>query len=270
MDEEKQVIGRTPWDVIAENSKFLIIIVVFLISLAIAFILTGLAKYDDGKLLIGRGSQKTTLTTDDNLSAITQIGSAKNQNYILEDVFLNVQVEKTDTGFIKYCKTIYKIRALKDFSDNFVETYSGPNKIQHVMGSDQELPKSINDQSYDIPLHMKKNEVKTIMTGANMLSQTLSITSPSEFVMKPNGPMDFYSYPNSDDYISDLTIHIESNSLDIKGFARNAVKQDKNSTISYGDSYNADYKNFNTSNRSITFHWHQLLPGEFVGLAYAW
>jgi len=265
------VTGRTAWDLIADNKYTVIALIFILLAIAIILVLTGLLKVNDGKLIIGYNASKTTLTSDNNLSNTAKIGNEQNRNFIIEEAFLNIQIEKTDTGLIKYYKTVYRIRALKDFDTTFTEQYSTTTGIlQHVIGTEkEEVLHGDTTNKYLIPLNMKQNEVKTIMTGCNIISK-IQPGDNGDFSSGIASNQEFAYYPNESDLISSITIHVESNSLNIHSFPKNAIRQTADGKTVVGQSTDSSQNPFisETPNRSLTFSWENIKPRETVGVIF--
>jgi hypothetical protein len=207
------------------------------------------------------------------------------KSYIILSAFMTVRVEDDSEHKIRhsYFRTVYTILPLTDKVD-FKEEYdagSSKPRVEHWWGPEEEtLESNSNDSSsiYFVKFPVEKGTPYTLLTGADYkyalplpgdrkaLSETLTLPSNEEF----------YSYPNTDDYICELSISIESPTTNFspgqhEAALRHTVSgQTANTEKSVAHFATNDMSNSAGNKGSIAAHWTDVQPSEEVGIHFTW
>lgn len=237
-------------------------------------------------LLIGKSNQLLGITKGIDTKAGLNVSWAQNQSsksskpyallsvvqhIRLRDVFLPDSSKKRQAEFRNY----YTISAIKEIStvDKIFEEQFLTNTahIKEWPGSEIQEIQSIHDGRFWVKMDLKQKEVRTIVTGANywynvpLISDSTSscfgdiIESAKEWMT---------CYPNSSDYIDNLTIIIESEGIDIGLPPISTYRKNYNGSLITGEGSCKIY----SKNRKCTLvaKWEKINPGECVGFKISW
>lgn len=283
---DNRIVGRTAWDVVSDLTKVLRRPIVSIpISLGIVTGITlltinGFVQVTYGKdgwgVKVGAPTGSTGSGAAERgamavLEKIIAAGRVANRPYILDDVTVLIRMEDVTKGNSKErqvnWRIIYTIRALQPISKTdklFKERYStAAAHVRRWFGTEKEIKST--DNAYNIMLDIPAGETRTIITGATFiyslplennrtaLGENILLTSDREF----------YSYPNEEDVIGELTILIESDTLDFNPVGQAAKRSRMDGSIAP----DGDFR-FNSVNnrRSLSARWKDVMPNEEVGL----
>ncbi len=193
------------------------------------------------------------------------------QHIKLSDAILPDSTKKRIAEFRDY----YTISATRDISANehvFEEQFLTNNaEIKPWAGSDAQEIESISDGRYWVKFDLKKDEVKTIITGANYiynppLTNTTGTSCFGDIITSNKQWMT--CYPNSLDYIGNMTIIIEAEGIDISLPPVATYRKTINGNVIQGE---GSCKVFSTDNNcTLIAKWEKILPGECVGFKINW
>jgi hypothetical protein len=216
------------------------------------------------------------------------------KTYIIESITYFVGVENelvADGGNAPVVNRIarervsYLIRALKPILKNhsvFTEryrTYHGDTLIGPIgywHGSEKEdIISEGSSLEYEVSFDLPVGEQRTIITGANYrydLSK-YSIRSPHPYfgLLAANEAVATYPNRQGGDYINELVIIVESNSIALSVKDNSVMHYSINREVTTADNVQLVINNVGgTKNTTVTARWRNVLPGEAVGLRYSW
>lgn len=195
--------------------------------------------------------------------------------YVIEALTVFVSIEDDSASKIRTARerVVYTVSPIKNivmdsslFLERFTSRYAFD--IQHWFGTEMEVLET--DDSYNVKFTATKNEPRTVVTGAKY---SFHLPFPDqrkalkEWVNLRSNE-DIWSYANTDDYIRDLTIIIESKNLNIQPVGQEcALRFSGGSPSKQGAHVSEDGK---PEQRSLSAHWSYLMPGEEVGIFFTW
>jgi hypothetical protein len=218
-----------------------------------------------------------TLETKAYLALIDAAEKAK-RPYVLDSVVLHVRHD--DSGKPKkrrtFVRAIYTVRALRDINADEEKTFpeefesDTKKKFTHWFGSHRETFLSPQGSAYDVDVQAKAGQRFTVMTGA-VLDYTLPLDVrplPRQLGnLQPNE--DSWFYPNKEDFIGSITIVVESPTTALRPHALQAIRM-RNKQVVNHDARLSGPEGSKPFERSISYTWFNLTPGDLVGLVYAW
>lgn len=193
------------------------------------------------------------------------------QHIKLRDVVLSDSTKKRIAEFRNY----YTISASRDIATNepvFEEQFLTNNaEIKPWPGSELQEIESISDGRYWVKFDLKKGQTKTILTGANYVySVPLTNTSSTSCfgdILTSNKQW-MTCYPNSLDYIDNITIVIEADGIEISLPPVASYKKAKEGNLIQAE---GSCKVFSTNNNcTLVAKWEKIAPGECVGFKINW
>jgi hypothetical protein len=229
------------------------------------------------------GTKKETQTQSDDTKNWTwaQIESTKNgypyatlsivQHIKFRDIMLPDSTKKRVAEFRNY----YSVLANRDITSSehiFEEQFlTNTADIKAWAGSELQEVESISDGRYWVKFDLKKRTSKTVVTGANYIYSVplTNSTSTSCFgdILSSNRQW-MTCYPNSVDYIDNITIIIETEGIDISLPPVATYKKAKEGNIIQGE---GSCKVFSSNNNcTLVAKWEKILPGECVGFKINW
>jgi hypothetical protein len=172
-------------------------------------------------------------------------------------------------------RNYYTIYALKEISNNdpvFEEQFlTNSAIIKEWPGSKLQEVESINDGRYWVKFVLKPRETKTIVTGANYLYplplQHNNSTSCFGDIIESTDEW-MTCYPNSSDYIDNMTILIESDGIDLNLPPESKYRKNPNGTLIKEEGSCKVYSR--NRNCTLVAKWTRLKPGECVGFKINW
>lgn len=284
LEESNQIVGRTLWDVLSSALKRPAVTIP--ISLGVLGGLTFLtvsgyaqASYGEGGLAvkIGPPNNPTSSVTVERAATLglekrITYGRSLNRPYVLDDVTVLIRLKDIGRGANRErqvnWRIVYTVRALQAISRNdklFKERYSTDSaRIMRWFGTEREI--KATDDAYNVMMDIPAGETRTIVTGATFVyslplqndrpafGQSILLTQDQEF----------FSYPNEEDVIGELTILIESDDVMFSPVGQSAKRSRADGSIAPDEEYR-----FNDGNsRSLSAHWKNVMPKEEVGLHY--
>lgn len=201
-------------------------------------------------------------------------GHAANRPYVLDDVTVLVKIEDVVNGAVKErivnWRIVYTVRALHAVTRTdkfFKERYSSDvARIRRWFGSEREIKET--DNAYSVMLEIPAGETRTIVTGATFVySLPLENNRPAlgtTILLTPD--QEFYSYPNDEDVIGELTLLIETDTLKMFPVGQPAKRLRADGTVAPDEEYRF---NQNGKRRSLSAHWKDVMPKEEVGIHFA-
>ncbi len=193
------------------------------------------------------------------------------QHIKLKDIQLAENVKKRIAEFRNY----YTISATKDLTEAdhvFEEQFITNNAtINPWPGSETQQIESISDGRYWVKFNLKKEQPKTIVTGANYIYSVplMNSTATSCFGNIITSPNEWMTcYPNSLDYIDQITILIEGEGIQINLPPIATYKKDSTGSIKEGEGSCKVYASNN--NCTLIAKWDKISPGECVGFKINW
>ncbi|MFT3705140.1 MAG: hypothetical protein QM802_22425 [Agriterribacter sp.] len=193
------------------------------------------------------------------------------QHIKLRDILLADSSRKRVAEFRDY----YTLSAIKDIlsTDNVFEEQFLTNaaEIKEWPGSETQEIESIHDGRFWVKMNLKQKEVRTIVTGANYI---YNIPLPSDNSTSCFGDIIgstrewMTCYPNSIDYIDNLTIIVESEGIDINLPPIATYRKNLNGSITQGE---GSCKIYSKNNRcTLVAKWEKISPGECAGFKINW
>ena len=185
-----------------------------------------------------------------------------------------VKIEDTATGSgkerIVNWRIVYTVRALQPIARTdkiFKERYSSDvARIRRWFGSEREIKET--DNAYSVMMEIPAGETRTIVTGATFVyNLPLESNRPAlgtSILLTPE--QEFYSYPNDEDVIGEMTILIETDTLKLSPVGQPAKRLRADGTVAPDEEYRF---NQNGDRRSLSAHWKNVMPKEEVGLHFA-
>jgi hypothetical protein len=193
------------------------------------------------------------------------------QHIKLRDIMQPDSTKKRVAEFRNYY-TISAIRNINSSEHLFEEQFlTNTASIKAWPGSEIQEVESISDGRYWVKFDLKKSETKTIVTGANYVYSVplVNSTATSCFgnILSSNSQW-MTCYPNSVDYIDNLTIIIESDGIDISLPPIATYKKATEGNIIQGEGSCKVFSNNN--NCTLLAKWEKIAPGECVGFKINW
>lgn len=193
------------------------------------------------------------------------------QHIKLRDIISFDSTKKRIAEFRNY----YSVSASRDISLSehvFVEQFlTNTADIKTWAGSELQEVESITDGRYWVKFDLKKGMSKTIVTGANYIYTVplANSTSTSCFGNILSSDRQWMTcYPNSVDYIDNITIVIETDGIDISLPPVAVYKKAKAGNIIQGE---GSCKVFSSNNHcTLVAKWEKIEPGECVGFKINW
>lgn len=189
---------------------------------------------------------------------------------------LNNTVDSTKEMIAEF-RNHYIISANRDIISSetiFEEQYTtSSGKIEYWQGTHKQKVKSNEPNNYWVHFDLKKNDVTSLLTGANFhyrfpLINSGNPTCFSNLTINPENEY-FTCYPNSIDYIDNLIIIIESKDLELSlppNSAFRKVKPEADEIISDGSCK----VYVNNDQCTLSASWNRIIPGECVGFKLRW
>jgi hypothetical protein len=202
----------------------------------------------------------------------------EHKDYALLSVTLHINLEDVkDNNKLErkaFFRTYYTLKSLKDITKQdkvFEEVYkSSVIPVQQWPGSEKQEIESIDDGTYWIKFDCKKDEIKTITTGANYFYPiplpVNSTTSCFGNIISSNNEW-MTCYPNSSDYIDNLTIVVEGENVDVS-LPATTYRKDKEDRVSTDDGFCNVYSTDNHC--TLVAKWQKISPSECVGFKINW
>jgi hypothetical protein len=193
------------------------------------------------------------------------------QHIKIEDLLISDTTKKRRAEIRDY----YTIRALTDITnqdDVFEEQFlSNTTKIKPWAGSETQDIESIVDGRYWVKFQAKQNDIITIVTGANYFYDfplsNANGTSCFGDVQMSNDEW-FTCYPNSEDYIDNLTILIESSNVNLSLLPNATFRKTMDGSIVRNEGI---CKVYSTDNQcTLVAKFGKISPGECVGFKIKW
>jgi len=227
-----------------------------------------------------------------NLKQCMQEAARRDKDYLLESVTMFIRLDTTTNAdgtknLIEDARIAYTIHALKDISFNaatFKEEYTSRLVVPgRWYGTDTEQQKTSN--AYDVKFNLKQGDVITVVTGAHYDGVRLPLAGSRKSFndLVTLGPNDeTWTYPNGEptagDVICTFTEIIESPTLHL----RPADSESAIRLTPQGGGKTASPKSLTTTaahtttvtepgpRDSISARWNNVMPGEEVGIHFAW
>jgi hypothetical protein len=283
---EERITGRTPWDLLAvvagafKRPAVAIPASLGLIGGSALLLTTGYLHvfYGEGVVTVGIGApadpdvkgtveRAATARIEKHIAA----GRELNRPYILDAVTVLIRVDDVASGPVRErvvnWRIIYTVRALQTISRTdkfFKERYSSDvARVRRWFGSEKEI--RATDDAYTVMMDIPAGETRTIVTGATFvyslplaggrqaLGQAVQMTQAQEF----------YSYPNEEDVIGELTMLIESDSLKISPVGQSAKRSKPDGSIAPDEEVRFSKSD---DRRTLSARWKEVMPKEEVGL----
>lgn len=193
------------------------------------------------------------------------------QHIKLRDIILADSTKKRIAEFRNYY-TVSAIRDIVATEHVFEEQFLTNNAdMKPWPGSELQEVESISDGRYWVKFDLKKDETKTVVTGANYLYPVPLVHSSSTScfgdILSSNKQW-MTCYPNSIDYIDNVSIIIEAEGIEISLPPIATYKKTKEGNVVKGE---GSCKIFSTNNNcTLTAKWEKIAPGECVGFAINW
>jgi hypothetical protein len=208
----------------------------------------------------------------------------KGKEYAILSIVQHIQIEDfnvpdspTVQKRLASFRNYYTIKALQDISldkETFLEQFlSNENVILPWAGSEMQKVQSIKEGKYWVKFVARKNEIRTLVTGANYLYPIPLAASrgtncfPEMTLVKTDW---MTCYPNDFDYVDKLTIMIEGKNvaLNLPGNGNSTYRRD-NTKITSGAGICRTYPNDNGP-CTLIGEWENLSPGTCVALKINW
>jgi hypothetical protein len=283
---DAQVVGKTAWDILGGSVGVLkrpvvaIPVALALIGGIIFLTITGYAQLTYGKeglgFKIGSPSNPNTVESigENAASGVEKRiadGRAFNRPYVFDDVTVLIRVDDVMNGASKErqvnWRIVYTVRALQQITRTdklFKERYSTDSaSVRRWFGSEKEI--KATDDAYTVMMDIPAGETRTIVTGATFVyklplennrpafGQTILLASDQEF----------FSYPNEEDVIGELTILIESDTVKFSPVGQAAKRSKPDGSIAP----DVEPRFISAAGRrSLSANWRNVMPKEEVGL----
>jgi hypothetical protein len=211
-------------------------------------------------------AEKEAFQTGDHYALLSVV-----QHIILNDISMLDSTKKRSALF----RTTYTIKALKDININdhvFEEQFlTNAATIQPWPGSNFQEIESIQDGRYWVKFEAKKNEIVTVVTGANYL---YSIPLPENgssgcFQNLTVSKNEWFTcYPNDLDEIDDMMIIIEAGNIELRLPPNSMYHKAKDGAVTTSDGTCRIYSSNNKC--TLVARWQNISHGECVGFKIDW
>jgi len=216
-----------------------------------------------------------------NFQRLTDQARVLGRPYVLESVTALVHLDdvegKNGVGTRRaFVRIVYVIRALRDIDEKdgtFTEEYRlNPKKIpEHWYGTNIEDFGNDIGNTYGVRFTAKKGELHTVVTGMNYayqmpLGDGRVIPDGVTYVVPTE---DYYMYLNTDDFIGELSVIVESSRTPLKPVERGAILIESQHPTIRSDEHVQEI-DAKPSQVSISGKWRNLTPGQSGGIIYAW
>lgn len=208
-------------------------------------------------------------------------GIAQRKPYICESVVMLVRVDDS-LGEQKLRKatvrTAYMLRPLRDIGNKdlvFEEDYSSEDaKAPPIRwhGTDvEEIQEAAHTLGYNVRFSGDHGDTRTIVTGATI---TYDLPLPDNrndhgiLHLRPNEQVWFYK--NSQDFIAELTIVIESSTTDLTVDPQSAVRLDGTRVIETTDATIYPRARNQSDRVTIVNRWQNVKPGQNCAIRFSW
>lgn len=177
---------------------------------------------------------------------------------------------------VRMIYTLYMLRDLSrdndaEFHESFTSDYGA--LIRRWFGTELETS-DIDGSEYDVVFSAKAGETRTLITGATYIVPLPLPPNRTAFSQNTslNTNEDTWGYPNTTDgdVICELTIVLWSPTLKLLPVGQ-AAKRQTGRTVKGADVVvNASPRDTTISSRSLSARWVNVMPGEEVGIHFAW
>ena len=214
------------------------------------------------------------------LARAVSVGVSNKRNFIFESVTMFVRLDDNTHNGVRQRKsvvrTIYTLRALKDLSKDkavFKEEYSTDTgkEVIYWQGSAKQRIQSgaKTSKSYDVLFDAPKGENYTLVTGATIIGD-LPFPNRTDHGVSLLPDQDAWFYPNEQDTTGEVTIVIESASVNLRLTDTPAIRRKSDGSIVESEATLYPKGDHSAETTTLVAHWSDVLPGEVVGLQYAW
>lgn len=253
---------------------------------AAATIVFGSSRRDAGAATVPTSTAPLTRATAAVEPAEFQrlIDAAKLQQkfYVVDTIVMHVRLEDVQASRRQqrrraHVRAVYNVRALKDFSeddDSFVEQFTSSIKdapALHWFGNRREFIHNDDGSIYSVRIAAREGDRFTVVTGVTFeytLPYPADRTAPAEVArLGPN--QDYWVYPNREDFVGELTLILESPTTMLQPMERGAIRVTNNQP-KLADVFVGERVGAKPEQRSLSYSWQHLRPGERVGILYRW
>jgi hypothetical protein len=249
-----------------------------------ALIIAGSVILAAAILVFGLRAEGMTREKERHSAALSSLIAEARRNgkpYVLQSVVNLVRIEDTqdNSGQIRNMsvRSMYVVRPLRDisaeedvFSEQFTSSITNVPP-QHWFGSQKEVFNTVNGNLYSVEFQANEDDTYTIVTGANY-QYRLPLPSnrpvPAE-IRTLQGNEDSWMYPNSEDYIGEIVIVIESPTTHLRPLERSKVRI-TNRQPNLDDPFLNERAGAQNGQRSLSARWTTVRPNEKVGILYSW
>lgn len=204
-------------------------------------------------------------------------GLKTGKEYIILSVSMLIRVEDKPSEKLRHSnyRIVYTLLPLKDRAE-FQERYTTGNKhaeILHWYGTEPEVGHT--DTSYDVKFQVQKGTPYTVVTGADYkypLPLSANRKAAAEILTLPSNE-EFYSYPNTEDQICQLSILIESPTTVLQPAETESGLRYTLAGITGNIQRSQTHFVQNDANGSVgslSAHWNDVVPSEEVGIHFRW
>jgi hypothetical protein len=274
------VVGRTAWDVVNRIADGLrrptvgIPVAVGAVGGIVLLLLSGYLRvaYSDGKVDIGIGkpAPRPSVKTA-GLEKLIAAGRSLGKPYVLDDVTALVRIHDVAKGgkkerHVKW-RIVYTVRALQPITKTdklFKESYSSAfAQLRRWFGTEKEIGET--GEAYSVMMDIPEGETRTIVTGATFVYDLPLNNNRSAFGERILLAQDqeFFSYPNQEDCIGELTLLIEADKAKISPVGQAAKRSRPDGSVAPDVEVHSDPSG---EQHSISAHWKDLMPMEEVGI----
>jgi hypothetical protein len=231
-----------------------------------------------GSLLIGKAKNFEDLITVNDESWAVKQAVKSSKKYAMLSVTLHIRLDDIlkDSLNVRRAlfRTHYTIKALEDINITdkvFPEQYySNVIPIEQWAGSEKQDDEVI-DGAFYVKFAAKKNEIKSLTTGANYFYPTpLAKNNKTCFgIISILDDEWVWCYPNSEDFIDNLSIIVESENVNIDLPDAALLRSDDSGNISTADGTCRKIKSKNECT-TLVARWQNLNPNECAAFKIRW